>query len=95
VWAFARPYRLLVFGFLATIVAAAIIALGPPLIFRSILLPLYLIAYGVRISGDEDWALDVALLRPLDSEDEIATSAPDVFDVLGLPLLVFTYRVPT
>jgi hypothetical protein len=58
-------------------------------------LPLYLIAYGVRISGDEDWALDVALLRPLDSEDEIATSAPDVFDVLGLPLLVFTYRVPT
>jgi ATP-binding cassette subfamily B protein len=37
VWAFARPYRLLVFGFLATIVAAAIIALGPPLIFRSII----------------------------------------------------------
>jgi ATP-binding cassette subfamily B protein len=37
VWAFARPYRLLVFGFLATIVAAAVIALGPPLIFRSII----------------------------------------------------------
>lgn len=37
VWGFARPYRALIFGFLATIVGAAIIAVIPPLLFRAIL----------------------------------------------------------
>jgi ATP-binding cassette subfamily B protein len=37
VWGFARPYRALIFGFLATIIGAAIIAVIPPLLFRAIL----------------------------------------------------------
>jgi ATP-binding cassette subfamily B protein len=37
VWAFARPYRNRLLGFLATIVAAALISLLPPLLFRTIL----------------------------------------------------------
>jgi hypothetical protein len=55
-------------------------------------LPVYLIAYGARFSGSSSWALDVALLRPLVSDDEIATAPPGLFDFLGLPLLAFTYR---
>jgi ATP-binding cassette subfamily B protein len=37
VWAFARPYRMLIAGFLTTIVLAALINLVPPLLFRSII----------------------------------------------------------
>ncbi len=36
-WGFARPHRGLLFGFLAAIVAAALIALLPPLLFRGII----------------------------------------------------------
>ena len=36
-WRFARPYRTLIAGFLATIVASALISLVPPLLFRQIL----------------------------------------------------------
>ena len=36
-WRFARPYRLLIGGFLAVIVASALLSLGPPLLFREIL----------------------------------------------------------
>ena len=37
VWRFARPYRRLIAGFLAIIVASALISLVPPLLFRQIL----------------------------------------------------------
>jgi ATP-binding cassette subfamily B protein len=37
VWAFARPYRILIAGFLTTIVLAAVVDLLPPLLFRSII----------------------------------------------------------
>ncbi len=36
-WQFARPYRLLIAGFLAVIIASALLSLGPPLLFREIL----------------------------------------------------------
>src|SRR3712207_5790656 len=37
VWVFARPYRWMLAGFLATIVAASIVAVLPPLLFRRLL----------------------------------------------------------
>jgi ATP-binding cassette subfamily B protein len=37
VWELAHPYRAMLFGFLATIVLAALLALAPPLIIRAIL----------------------------------------------------------
>jgi len=37
VWTFARPYRRMILGFLATIVAASFIGILPPLIFRRII----------------------------------------------------------
>ena len=37
VWRFAKPYRRLIAGFLAIIVASALISLAPPLLFRAIL----------------------------------------------------------
>jgi len=36
-WVFARPYRVAILGFLVTIVVAALLALLPPLLFRSII----------------------------------------------------------
>src|SRR4051812_11904190 len=36
-WTFARPYRVAIFFFLVAIVADAMLALVPPLVFRSIL----------------------------------------------------------
>ena len=37
VWRFARPYRRALLGFLAVIVASALVSLAPPLLFRAIL----------------------------------------------------------
>ncbi|MBU3688902.1 MAG: ABC transporter [Acidimicrobiales bacterium mtb01] len=37
VWIFARPYRASIFGFLATILVAALVALVPPFVFRAII----------------------------------------------------------
>jgi ATP-binding cassette subfamily B protein len=36
-WGFARPYRLVILGFLATIVVSSLIGLLPPLLFRAII----------------------------------------------------------
>ena len=36
-WAFARPYRLMIFGFVTTIIAAALLQLVPPILFGRIL----------------------------------------------------------
>src|SRR5437868_1192523 len=37
VWTFARPYRRMIFGFLATIVAASLLGIVPPLVFRRLI----------------------------------------------------------
>jgi ATP-binding cassette subfamily B protein len=37
VWAFARPYRWMLAGFVATILASAVITVAPPLVFRAII----------------------------------------------------------
>ncbi|KAA0232786.1 MAG: putative multidrug export ATP-binding/permease protein [Acidimicrobiales bacterium] len=37
VWAFARPYRSMLVGFLVTIILASVLSLVPPLLFRSII----------------------------------------------------------
>ena len=37
VWTFARPYRRMIIGFLATIVAASLIGIVPPLIFKRLI----------------------------------------------------------
>jgi ATP-binding cassette, subfamily B, bacterial len=37
VWSFARPYRWMLAGFLASILAAAVVGILPPLVFRSII----------------------------------------------------------
>lgn len=55
-------------------------------------LPVHVLAYGVRFSGNQHWSLDATLLRPLASDDEIRVASPSLFDFFGLPLLAFTYR---
>ena len=55
-------------------------------------LPVYLVSYGIRISGHASWALDLALARSLKSEDGLRTGKVGVFDLLGVPLVAFTFR---
>jgi hypothetical protein len=55
-------------------------------------LPVYLVSYGIRISGHPSWALDLALARGLESDDGLRTGDVGVFDLLGVPLAAFTYR---
>jgi hypothetical protein len=57
-----------------------------------ITLPIYLVAYGVRISAHPSWALDITLIRRMQSDEQIRTGKVGVFDLLGVPLLAFTYR---
>jgi hypothetical protein len=58
-------------------------------------LPLYLVAYGARITGNRHWALDVTLLRPMQADAELRTGTPELFELLGVPFLAFTYRFRT
>ena len=55
-------------------------------------LPLFLVSYGIRISGSPTWSLDLALARPLRSEDGLRTDSVGVFDLMGVPLAAFTFR---
>jgi hypothetical protein len=55
-------------------------------------LPVYLVSYGIRISGSPTWSLDLALARPLRSDDGLRTGKVEVFDLLGVPLAAFTFR---
>lgn len=55
-------------------------------------LPLHLVSYGVRFTWSRHWALDVGLARSLNPQREIRTTPPELFDILGLPLLALTYR---
>ncbi|HMI91978.1 MAG TPA: hypothetical protein VK509_11470 [Polyangiales bacterium] len=55
-------------------------------------LPVYLVSYGIRISGSPTWSLDLAFARALRSEEGLRTGRVGVFDLLGAPLAAFTYR---
>jgi len=55
-------------------------------------LPVYVAGYGVRISSHPSWALDVAFLRPMKGNTKIRVGSPTLFDLMGIPLLAFTYR---
>jgi hypothetical protein len=57
-----------------------------------ITLPIYLVGYGLRISTHPSWALDITLLRRMHSDDQIRTGSAGLFDLIGLPLVAFTYR---
>lgn len=58
-------------------------------------LPVYLVAYGLRIAAHSNWALDIALMRRMQSDREIRTGTTKVFDLLGVPFVAFTYRGAT
>jgi hypothetical protein len=55
-------------------------------------LPVYLAGYGVRISTHPSWALDITFLRRMRSDEQIRIGSVGVFQLLGVPLLAFTYR---
>jgi hypothetical protein len=60
--------------------------------FEFVDLPLYLVNYGLRITPRPSWALELTLLRDLDSDDEIQPGGVALFDLIGVPLLAITYR---
>jgi hypothetical protein len=60
--------------------------------FEFIDLPLYLVGYGLRIAPAPSWALDVSLLRELESDDELRVGDLGLFELLGIPFLAFTFR---
>ncbi|MFI5308029.1 MAG: hypothetical protein ACHQ53_11780 [Polyangiales bacterium] len=55
-------------------------------------LPVYVAGYGMRVSSHPSWALDVAFLRPMKGSTRARLASPTLFDLLGVPLLAFTYR---
>lgn len=55
-------------------------------------LPAYAVAYGARIAAYRSWALDITLIRLIDSDDRIATGEPELFKFMGVPFFAFTYR---
>lgn len=61
--------------------------------FDFIDLPLYLVGYGLRLSIRPSWSLELSFLRSMQSDDEIRIGAADLFEVVGVPFLAFSYRV--
>lgn len=55
-------------------------------------LPLHVVSYGVRFTWSRSWALDVALARALNPQRAVRTTEPELFDVLGVPLIALSYR---
>lgn len=55
-------------------------------------LPVYLVSYGVRISGSPTWSLDLAFARALRSDEGLRTRGANVFELLGAPVAAFTFR---
>jgi hypothetical protein len=55
-------------------------------------LPVYGLGYGVRFTGRRSWALDLTMLRLMQSDSAIRSDAPRIFDLLGVPFIAFTYR---
>ncbi len=61
--------------------------------FEFIDLPLYLVGYGLRLSVRPSWSLELSFLRSVQSDSEIRIGPADLFEVVGVPFLAFTYRV--
>jgi len=56
-------------------------------------LPFVYAGYGIRFAYP-NWAFDVTFIRSIDhGESESNATRPDLFDLLGLPLLCLTYRL--
>jgi hypothetical protein len=55
-------------------------------------LPIYVVGYGLRIAAHTSWALDLTMLRRMQGDAEIRTGGTSLFDLLGVPFVVFTYR---
>lgn len=56
-------------------------------------LPFIYAGYGIRFAYP-NWAFDVTFIRSIDhGESESNATRPDLFDLLGLPLLSLTYRL--
>lgn len=51
---------------------------------------LFILSYGLRLTGNAHWALDTCFMRSMESTGD-HTTAP-FFRILGIPLLAFTYR---
>lgn len=55
-------------------------------------LPVFAVGYGARISTAPSWALDIALLRRMQSDETVRLTPPTLFELIGAPFLAFTYR---
>src|SRR3546814_14706215 len=87
VWTFARPYRRMIFGFLAILVAAALVTLAPPLLFREILDP--------AIPNDARrlvWVLAVVILAAALPDAVLALCEPSLSSRL-CPAVIYEPRV--
>jgi hypothetical protein len=60
--------------------------------FEFVDLPVYLVGYGLRIAPRPSWALDLTMLRAMESDSEVRAGDANLFDLLGVPFLAFTYR---
>lgn len=60
--------------------------------FEFVDLPVYLVGYGLRIAPKPSWALDLTLLRSMESDGEVRAGDAGLFELLGVPFLAFTYR---
>ena len=54
--------------------------------------PFFFVSYGLRVRANPRWALDIAMVRSLSNTQPTVGGQRGVFDLLGFPLLVFTYR---
>jgi hypothetical protein len=55
-------------------------------------LPLYLAGYGARFNFGSQWALDATLLRPMQEDAGLRSGDVALFQFLGVPFLVLTFR---
>jgi len=61
--------------------------------FEFVDLPLYLVGYGLRLALRPSWSLELSFLRSMESDSELRVGAPDLFEVIGVPFVAFSYRV--
>lgn len=54
--------------------------------------PFFFVSYGVRVSAGPSWALDLALIRALDSSTPTVAKQRPLLDAIGIPFFAFTYR---
>lgn len=69
---------------------SAVLNAGPEL--ELIELPLYLVGYGARFDFGSQWALDTTLLRPMQEDSGLRSGDVGLFQFLGAPFVVLTFR---